>query len=325
MLGFDTLQKAAHHAVNRANAQSFLNALTQYGPKFGLDKPHRFVQLTCQVMLETGEFRYDKEIWGPTEAQKGYDTRTDLGNTAAKDGDGKRYAGRGTIQITGKANYEAFTKWVHINITSPANMATPDFVKNPDLINTDPYEGLVAIWYWTSRNLNKYADTGNIEMITKKINGGLNGFDERIDYFVRLSLVVLGYAPNALKQFQSERKLKDVDGLAGPVTRSELHKALVNLVASNKNIAAIADAPVVELKAVTPPQIDKPVTQTSGFWERITSIGGLGSIAGLATYLQDWRVIVAIAAALIVLAIVGLILHKRIIDAVKSIKDEVKR
>lgn len=321
MLGFDTIQKAAHRPVHRPNAMSFLNALTKYGAKFGLDKPHRFVQLAAQVMHESGEFHYDKEVWGPTKAQDGYDTRTDLGNTPAMDGDGKKYMGRGPIQITGKYNNAAFTKWCRETIDPNA----PDFVANPDLINTDPWEGLSVIWYWSTRNLNKYADTGNIEMITKKINGGLNGYEDRIKYYVRLALVVLGYAPTALEQFQSERKLKNVDGIAGPVTRAELHKALVALVASNEKIAAIADAPVVEVKAVTPPQIDKPVTQTTGFWERIVSIGGLSSIAGFAPYLQDWRVIVALAVALIVLAIVGLFLHKRIIDAVKSIKDEVKR
>ncbi|MGZ7254194.1 hypothetical protein ACXWO5_11285, partial [Streptococcus pyogenes] len=69
--------------------------------------------------------------------------------------------------------------------------------------------------------------------------------------------------------------------------------------------------------------IDKPVTQTTGFWERITQLLGLTGIGGLAAFFQDWRAIVALAGVLIVVAIIGLILHKRIIDAVRTIKQEI--
>ncbi len=73
----------------------------------------------------------------------------------------------------------------------------PDFVAHPELMNTDPWEGLGPIWYWakgnpTGQSLNRYADQGDVENITRKINGGLNGFADRPDYLVRVSLVMLG-------------------------------------------------------------------------------------------------------------------------------------
>ncbi len=86
--------------------------------------------------------------------------------------------GRTGMQLTGKANYQAFYDWC-----VERGFNSPDFVANPDLVNTDPWEGLVPLWYWDSRNLNRYADQGDIETITKKVNGGMNGFDDRVDHF----------------------------------------------------------------------------------------------------------------------------------------------
>jgi putative chitinase len=92
---------------------------------FGLDRPHRLVQLVSQIMHESGDFRYDREIWGPTPAQSRYDSRADLGNTPALDGDGdgKKYLGRTAMQLTGKANYQAFMDWCQAKGLNP-----PDFV-----------------------------------------------------------------------------------------------------------------------------------------------------------------------------------------------------
>lgn len=121
-------------------------ALGKYGAEFGLDLPHRVVAFLAQLMHESGSFKYDREIWGPTPAQERYDTRTDLGNTPAKDGDGYKNRGRGPIQVTGGYNIRAFYEWCKRKGLNP-----PDFVANPDLI-TDPWEGLSAIWYWDDGN-----------------------------------------------------------------------------------------------------------------------------------------------------------------------------
>lgn len=306
-------------AASKKNAESVLVALNKYGERYGLLLPHRLAQFLAQVMHESGEFRYDGEVWGPTPAQQRYEDRADLGHSKAVDGEAFMFRGRTGIQITGRANTVAFRDWCRATIGG----SVPDFERNPDAMLTDPWEGLGPIWYWDSRKLNRYADTGDIEMITRRVNGGLNGYADRLALYDRIALVFLGYGPTEVRTFQTRAKAQglytgDVDGLFGPKTRAAMHKALAKLAG-----VSVPSAPVTEDKPVAPPQIDKPVTQTTGFWERITQLLGLTGIGGVAAFFQDWRVVVALAGALIVVAIVGLILHKRIIDAVRTIKQEV--
>lgn len=318
----EVIKRAAKRAPNPANANSVVVALDRYGALFGLDQPHRLAQYLPQLIHESAEFRYDREIWGPTAAQKRYEGRKDLGNT--EPGDGKKFAGHTAIQITGKANTRAFRDWCRKFIDPKA----PDFVAHPDLMNTDPWEGLGPIWYWavgnpTGQSLNRYADQGDVENITVKINGGRNGFTDRLDYLVRVSLSMLGFAPTDVRGFQKQAGVK-IDGDPGPKTRAALHQALVRLTVPVDRADDVQAAPVVEEKpvAVTPAALDKPVTQTSGFWERVFTIAGSIGIGG-ASWLGDWRVILAIAGTITVVALLGLLLHTRIIAAVKEIKKAV--
>lgn len=308
----------------RANAQSLLVTLNEYGERTGLLKPHRLAIFLANVMHENAEFHYDQEIWGPTPAQKRYEDRADLGHSAAVAGEAFLFRGRTGIQITGRANYRKFTAWVRKTF----GKATPDFEQQPDLLLTDPWEGLGPIWYWDvgnpdSRSLNRYADNGDHEMVRRRINGGLNGYEDVLALYDRIALVMMGGSPTGVLAFQKHAKTLglytgELDGVSGPQTRAAMHKSLAAMSQSNVNAA-----PVTEDVAVAPPQIDKPITQTTGFWERLTQIGGLSGIGGVAMFLQDWRIIVALVAGLIVVAIVGLFLHKRIIDAVRSIKQEI--
>ena len=324
----DHLRAAARRPINEANARSVLVALDRHGARFGLDQPHRATQLLAQLLHESAEFRHDREIWGPTPAQERYDVRPDLGNTPERDGDGKRYMGRTGMQITGKANYAAFRDWCRANV----DPAAPDFVAHPEAVNTDPWEGLGPLWYWSTRKLNRYADAGDVETITKRINGGLNGFADRLDYLARVSLVLLGYGPEEVRAFQRKAqaqgllpkdepgKPSQVDGDAGPKTRAALHRALLALTDGDARSAEVKAAPVVEEVPVAPPALDRPVTQTGGFWERIGTIafGGVGSAA--AAIFGDWKVAAVTCGGVVIIALIGLIFHARIIAAVKAIK-----
>lgn len=263
----------AFNSQQNTNAQSIIDALSQHGERFGLLQPHRLAQFLAQLMHETGDFRFDRELWGPTPAQKRYDTRIDLGNTPEVDGDGFKNRGRGPIQVTGGTNIADFYAWC----VGLAIGAVPDFRVNPDLINTDPWEGLSALWYWSTRNLNKWADQGDVETITVKINGGKNGFPDRVDRLGRMSLVLLGYGPEDVRRFQVDNGL-DGDGDVGPKTRAAMHKALVALSPGEVKRAGVAVAPVTEEKAVavTPPSLDAPWWRSK---ETLVPLAGGGGAA----------------------------------------------
>lgn len=318
MITLTQLDKIAGKKVDRANAGSVLTALKLYGSRFGLDQPHRLAHYLTQLFHEGGAFRYDREI----ASGAAYEGRKDLGNT--EKGDGVKFKGRTSIQITGRANTKAFYLWC-----KKLDSKCPDFVKNPELMNTDPWEGLGPIWYWSTRDLNRLADKNDIETLTKRINGGLNGYADRLQWYAKIGLVMLNYgiSDKEIKRFQKDQKLEKIDGDAGPQTRSAIHVALAEGKMHKPEVKA---APVVETTtvekpiAITPEQLDKPVTQTGGFRERITTLFGLLG-TGVASWLGDWRVVLAITAALIVIVFLGLLLHNKIVSAVKTIKEAVEQ
>jgi putative chitinase len=248
------LEKLFSASAAAANFASLEKGLDIFGERSGLDKPHRTAHYLAQLSHESGGFVFDREVWGPTPAQSRYDTRVDLGNTPVVDGDGKLYRGRTAIQVTGTANYQALYGWCMSQGLNP-----PDFVTNPDLLNTDPWEGLAPVWYWSTHNLNKLADANDIEQITKKINGGLNGFADRLAQYTRIGLVMLGFAPTDIRGFQTAAIAKGfdvgaVDGDAGPKTRSAIHQWLASFSSVQTTFS-----PVVQEKpvAVAPKGADK--------------------------------------------------------------------
>jgi len=103
-----------------------------------------------------------------------------MGNGDEASGDGFRYCGRGLIQLTGKTNYE----WFAASIETPVE-------EIPEYLQT--FEGAVqsACWFWETNNLNQWADKGDILTLTKRINGGTIGLDDRIKHYNH-ALHVLG-------------------------------------------------------------------------------------------------------------------------------------
>lgn len=88
--------------------------------------------------------------------------------------DGWRYRGRGLMQVTGRANYEAMRDYLQ-----DACVGCPDFVTDPDAVAEPRWAAWTAAAYWDSRDLNALADAGEHKKITQRINGGLHGFDDR--------------------------------------------------------------------------------------------------------------------------------------------------
>lgn len=132
----------------------------------GILAPARFAAWIAQIGHESLGFTCTREIWGPTQAQLRYETRGDLGNNQR--GDGKRFMGRGLIQITGRANYRSCGQALGIDLEAA-----------PAMLETDALAARSAAWFWGSRNLNAFADSGDFVTLTRRINGSINGLDDR--------------------------------------------------------------------------------------------------------------------------------------------------
>lgn len=128
----------------------------------------RIAAFLAQIGHESGSLVYSKEIGGASYFAK-YEGRKDLGNVQA--GDGARFAGRGLIQVTGRTNYAK---------ASQALFGDDRLLKTPELLEQPEWAAKSAVWFWSSRSLNNLADGGQFTDLTKKINGGLNGLDDRL-------------------------------------------------------------------------------------------------------------------------------------------------
>jgi putative chitinase len=146
-------------------------------PQYEINTPLRLAHFLAQICHETGGFRYLREIWGPTAAQKRYEFRADLGNDRL--GDGKLYAGRGLIQLTGRANYRRVGKALGLPLET-----------DPDLA-CDPQTAVkIACHYWSTHGINEAADANDIVRVTKAVNGGRNGLEDRKACFLRARQVL---------------------------------------------------------------------------------------------------------------------------------------
>ena len=182
--------------------------------KGDIKTPDRIAAFLAQLAHESGEYRYMAEIWGPTEAQLGYEGRADLGNT--QPGDGRKFAGHGPIQVTGRANHRACGQYLGLDLEA-----------DPLLLTRPEYGTASAVWFWTQGNgkidLNLLADRGWFKTITRIINGGLTGLSDRRFYWDRnrallgLPTIDLDLEAASIKAFQASRGLV-ADGVAGPKT-----------------------------------------------------------------------------------------------------------
>jgi len=140
---------------------------------FAIDTPARLAAFLAQIGHESCRLVCAREIWGPTPAQLRYEGRLDLGNV--QPGDGRRFMGRGLIQVTGRANYCAARDGLRQFLQD-----VPDLEQLPEQLEQPDLAAMSAAWYWHSRGLNVLAEAGDFERITRKINGALNGQAERL-------------------------------------------------------------------------------------------------------------------------------------------------
>ena len=174
-------------------------ALCEILPDYDIDTPQRIAAFLAQCAHESGGFRAIKENLNyrpatlvtlfkkyfdlPTAerycampdkqaaiANKIYANR--MGNGPEESGDGFRYCGRGLIQLTGKDNYTRYAQSTEQTVEEASEHLTT-------------FEGCVqsAAWFWEANNLNQYADTGDILTMTKRINGGTIGLEDRKKHY----------------------------------------------------------------------------------------------------------------------------------------------
>lgn len=161
-----------------ARAQKWAPALSLAMDGAGINNRRRMAAFLAQIGHESGSLVYTKELGGDKYLSK-YEGRADLGNTHK--GDGVKFAGRGLIQVTGRANYSR---------ASHALFGDDRLLDSPELLEQPEWAAKSAAWYWTSRNLNALADQDRFTDITRAINGGTNGLDDRKQRY-RLALSVL--------------------------------------------------------------------------------------------------------------------------------------
>lgn len=151
----------------------YLPFIQQAMQEFEITSYLREAAFLAQLAHESGELRYMEEI----ASGAAYENRANLGNT--QPGDGKRYKGRGPIQLTGRANYTKYGQLLGL-----------DLVNNPTIAATKEVGFRIAGQFWKLNGLNELADQQQFKAITKRINGGYNGLDDRIKYYERAKKVL---------------------------------------------------------------------------------------------------------------------------------------
>ncbi|MGY2200009.1 glycoside hydrolase family 19 protein [Pseudomonas gingeri] len=161
----------------------FVPALNTAMSRHSINTPKRIAAFLAQIGHESAQLRYVREL-GSDQYLSKYDTGAlalRLGNTPDADGDGQRYRGRGLIQITGRSNYRQ---------CSLALFGDERLLQQPELLEQPQWAAESAAWFWEQQGLNALADADQFNSITRKINGGLNGLEDRLQLWVRARAVL---------------------------------------------------------------------------------------------------------------------------------------
>jgi len=204
MLALVQLQKIFPKTTAETLSQ-YVEPLIKVFKTYEINTPLRQAHFLAQVGHESGGFNFTKEnlnysadallkvfpkYFNPDSAasharnpkmiaNRVYANR--MGNGDVASNDGFNYRGRGLIQLTGKTNYTAFSKSVGLDLT-----------KVVPYLETPEGAAMSAGWFWDTNKLNAKADTDNIQSVTKTINGGTNGIDDRMAILARAKVALIG-------------------------------------------------------------------------------------------------------------------------------------
>lgn len=164
--------------------------------KYDVNTVRRLRYFLAQLAHESAGFRAVEEY----ASGRAYEGRRDLGNI--KKGDGVRYKGRGLIQLTGRYNYRIYGEKLGVDLEA-----------NPELAAEFPYALEIALLYWKDKGLNRLADQGRFKTITRRINGGLNGYRDRLNYLAKFKKIIT--AETLEKESRAEREVKSSKEMPG--------------------------------------------------------------------------------------------------------------
>jgi predicted chitinase len=175
-----TKEQMVKIGFNSKVIDQFFTPLNEAMKKYNINTPLRIAHFLAQVSHESGFFKLTEEL----ATGDAYEGRKDLGNTQT--GDGKRFKGRGLIQITGRGNYSKYGKYT-----------LQDFVNNNNwlkLANDPKYAIDSACWYWekhwSGKSLSLLADNDDVVKLTKRVNGGTNGLADRVKKLKKIKTVL---------------------------------------------------------------------------------------------------------------------------------------
>ena len=175
--------------ISDINLNTYQPLLDSTFDKYAINTSERIRCFIAQVAHESGSFHYVKEL----ASGEAYEGRTDLGNTEI--GDGIKFKGRGLIQVTGRANYQVCSKFL---FADDRLLLQPSLLEQPvNALNS-------ACWFWNIKNLNFICDQdatythlykdkpyNKFQWLTIRINGGLNGYADRLAFYERAKQVIV--------------------------------------------------------------------------------------------------------------------------------------
>jgi putative chitinase len=196
-----TAEQFKHLFPRAQDHAGWVNAMNNVFPLYEINTPQRIAAFLAQCGHESGgwtvfeeNLNYSaqglngifKKYFQTIESAQPYARKPEMiankvysnrmGNGPESSGDGWKYRGRGPIQLTGSANYKAFAQEMFDDWENLYN--------NPDWVCADRDFALMsAIWFWNKNKLNVQADSGDIKLMTKKINGGYIGLEDRIKHY----------------------------------------------------------------------------------------------------------------------------------------------
>ncbi|MFA5300276.1 MAG: glycoside hydrolase family 19 protein [Lutibacter sp.] len=198
----ELLSKIIERKITESELTQISEALILTFKKYDISTKLRQSHFIGQTIHESGQYFYKRENlnysakglynvfrkYFPTlEEAKKYERKPEvianivyanrMGNNF--DGDGWKFRGAGAIQITGRDNFTLLSKDLQ-----------QDFISNPDLVAEYPYYILSAGWFWNLRRLNHYADNNDYRLITKRINGGFHGLEDRVKWTEKTKLIL---------------------------------------------------------------------------------------------------------------------------------------